>query len=121
MTQSNSARAAKQSGAAPTPAVKRPRATKKTAVVDAVPDGPSPRELRRRQRIEVGREQVLDAAENLFGFNGYSATSLEQVAKACEFSVGALYMFFNSKQELLEAVLDRRGIVVMAAMRNCLT
>jgi AcrR family transcriptional regulator len=126
MTQSNSARAAKQSGVAATPAVKRPRVTKKVdatvvdAVVDAGVDEPSPRELRRRQRIEVGREQVLDAAENLFGFNGYNATSLEQVAKACEFSVGALYMFFNSKQELLEAVLDRRGMVVMEAMRSCL-
>lgn len=124
MTQSNSARAARQSDGATsrqaTPAVKRQRAAKQQTAVQAVPDQPSPREQRRRQRIELGREQVLDTAENLFGFNGYNATSLEQVAKGCEFSVGALYMFFNSKQDLLQAVLDRRGKVQMDAMRSCL-
>jgi AcrR family transcriptional regulator len=125
MTQSDSARAARQPGGAASrkaiPAVKRPRAAKKHIAVESVPDQPSPRELRRRQRIELGREQVLDAAENLFGYNGYNATSLEQVAKGCEFSVGALYTFFSSKQDVLQAVLDRRGKVQMEAMRNCLT
>lgn len=124
MTQSNSARTARQSSGAAaekaTPGAKSQPEAKQRNAAESVPEQLSPRELRRRQRIELGREQVLDTAEHLFGFNGYNATSLEQVAKGCEFSVGALYMFFNSKQDLLQAVLDRRGEVQMEAMRGCL-
>lgn len=70
---------------------------------------PGPREARRRQRIEVGREQILDTAEELFGALGYRGTSLQQVAARCEFSVGALYLFFTNKEELFREVLTRRG------------
>nr|MDT0663585.1 TetR/AcrR family transcriptional regulator [Micromonospora sp. DSM 115978] len=79
----------------------------------------SPREIRRLQRIRVGREQILDAAEELFGRHGYRGTSLQQVAKRCEFSIGALYLFIDSKEELLRGVLDRRSVALMAEMRAC--
>ncbi|MBX6391370.1 MAG: TetR/AcrR family transcriptional regulator [Frankia sp.] len=80
----------------------------------------SPREIRRQQRLRIGREQILDAAEELFGRQGYRGTSLQQVAKRCEFSIGALYLFIDSKEELLRAVLDRRHSDLMAQMRACL-
>ena len=79
----------------------------------------SPREIRRLQRIRVGREQILDAAEELFGRHGYRGTSLQQVAKRCEFSIGALYLFIDSKEELLRGVLERRSVALMAEMRAC--
>ncbi len=87
----------------------------------SVPDtsGLSPREIRRIQRIKVGREQILDAAEELFGRSGYRGTSLQQVAKRCEFSIGALYLFIDSKEELLRGVLERRFVALMSEMRQC--
>jgi AcrR family transcriptional regulator len=66
------------------------------------------REQRRTRRVEMSREHILDVAEALFGDTGYQATSLEQVAGGSEFSVGALYTFFASKRDLLDAVLTRR-------------
>jgi AcrR family transcriptional regulator len=80
----------------------------------------SPREVRRQERLRVGREQILDAAEELFGRQGYRGTSLQQVAKRCEFSIGALYLFIDSKEELLRAVLRRRTAELMALMTHCL-
>ncbi|ONH31882.1 TetR/AcrR family transcriptional regulator [Pseudofrankia asymbiotica] len=80
----------------------------------------SPRELRRQERLRVGREQILDAAEELFGRQGYRGTSLQQVAKRCEFSIGALYLFIDSKEELLQAVLNRRTVDLMELMAACL-
>jgi AcrR family transcriptional regulator len=77
-----------------------------------------PRAQRRRRRIALGREQILDTAERLFGEQGYRSTSLQQVAEACEYSVGSLYQFFRGKQELLEAVLGRRGGELLGAMRQ---
>lgn len=72
------------------------------------PEG-SPREIRRRQRIELSREQLLDTAEELFSERGYHATGLKEVAERCEFSVGSIYQFFDSKDALYEEVLMRRG------------
>ena len=70
---------------------------------------PSPREIRRRQRIKLSREQILDTAEQLFSERGYHATGLKEVADRCEFSVGSIYQFFGSKDTLYEEVLMRRG------------
>ncbi|MFB9317919.1 TetR/AcrR family transcriptional regulator [Cryptosporangium minutisporangium] len=81
----------------------------------------SPRELRRQRRVAMSREQILDTAEDLFGNQGYRATSLQQVAERCEFSVGALYQFFSGKEELLQAVMYRRGGELFAVMREAIT
>jgi TetR/AcrR family transcriptional regulator len=76
----------------------------------------SPRELRRRQRIEMSREQILDNAERMFGAKGFHDTGLREIADACEFSVGSLYSFFANKQELFRAVLVRRADAEQQAM-----
>jgi AcrR family transcriptional regulator len=78
------------------------------------------REMRRSERLSLGREQILDAAERLFSSQGYHLTSIEQIAKASEFSAGAIYNFFESKQDILLAVLARRGPLELARMRGCL-
>jgi AcrR family transcriptional regulator len=74
-----------------------------------VEGAPSPREIRRRKRIELSREQILDTAEELFSERGYHATGLKEVADRCEFSVGSIYLLFDSKDALYEEVLMRRG------------
>jgi TetR/AcrR family transcriptional regulator len=76
----------------------------------------SPREIRRRQRMELCREQILDTAEELFSARGYYATGLKEVAERCEFSVGAIYQFFDSKETLYQEVLMRRGPDMRAEM-----
>ncbi|OAA27817.1 transcriptional regulator [Frankia sp. EI5c] len=73
--------------------------------------------LRRRQ-AELNREKVLDAAEELFGRNGFRETSLRQVAERCGMSVGALYLHLPNKEELLRAVIDRRGLALMSRIRS---
>jgi AcrR family transcriptional regulator len=78
----------------------------------------SPREARRQLRIELSREQILDTAEQLFGERGYHDTGLKDVAELCEFSVGSIYSFFESKDHLYEEVLMRRGRGQVAEMRR---
>jgi AcrR family transcriptional regulator len=78
----------------------------------------SPREARRQQRIDLSREQILDTAEQLFGQRGYHDTGLKEVAELCEFSVGSIYSFFDSKDHLYEEVLMRRGPAQLAEMRR---
>lgn len=51
--------------------------------------------------------QILDTAEELFSRSGYYSTSLKDVAEYCDFSVGAIYTYFTSKEDLYDAVLNR--------------
>lgn len=54
------------------------------------------------------REQILAAAVELFGEVGYRGTSLRDIAQRVGITHPGLLYHFNSKQELLSAVLARR-------------
>ena len=87
----------------------RPTATREPA---------SRREVRRRQAQQIGREQLLDAAEDLFSRRGFHDTSLREVARLAEFSVGSVYSFFESKDDLYRQVFIRRGDEFLAGLRT---
>jgi AcrR family transcriptional regulator len=61
------------------------------------------RRLRRAQR----REQILAAATTAFARNGFSATSLDDIATEAAITRVILYRHFDSKTDLYQAVLDR--------------
>jgi AcrR family transcriptional regulator len=54
------------------------------------------------------KEKLLDAAEYLFGENGYSATSLRQIIARAKANLASIHYHFGSKQELLEQVILRK-------------
>ena len=54
----------------------------------------------------AGRARILDVAAALFVEQGYDATSLRQIADAVGMKAGSLYYHFDSKGDLLTAVLD---------------
>jgi AcrR family transcriptional regulator len=63
------------------------------------------------------RERILDAAVELFGSKGYSATSVGEIEAAAGLvpRSGALYKHFASKRELLDAAVARRARVAERA------
>jgi AcrR family transcriptional regulator len=75
------------------------------------------REQRRRQHQDLGRNQLLDAAEEVFGRRGYHDTTLKEVAELAEFSVGSVYSFFENKDDLFLHVFRRRGDAFLEGMR----
>ncbi|MFJ8931531.1 TetR/AcrR family transcriptional regulator [Streptomyces sp. NPDC102364] len=66
----------------------------------------SPRALRIAQQGEETRAAAMDAAVELFGENGYHATSLKQIAQRAGVVQSALHHHFGSKPQLLLAVLE---------------
>ena len=52
-----------------------------------------------------GRHLILDAAARLFREQGYSATSLREIAGECGMKAGSLYYHFESKDEIVGEVL----------------
>jgi AcrR family transcriptional regulator len=56
----------------------------------------------------TARGRILDAALGLMSRHGASATSMRQLATACELNVATLYHYFPSKAHLLQAVIQER-------------
>lgn len=52
---------------------------------------------------------VLDSAARLFASKGYTATTMREIALACEMLPGSLYYHFAAKEDLLAEVY-RRGV-----------
>jgi TetR/AcrR family transcriptional regulator len=70
---------------------------------------PGRRAIRQQQRRELSRGQVLEAAEALFARKGFQETTVREVAELAEFSVGAVYSFFESKEEIFTQIIERRS------------
>lgn len=60
-----------------------------------------------KAEAEATREQILDAAEQMFFQNGVSRTTLEKIAVAAGVTRGAIYWHFDNKSALFSAMLDR--------------
>ncbi|MFT0801274.1 TetR/AcrR family transcriptional regulator [Bacillus swezeyi] len=48
---------------------------------------------------------MIETAIKLFAKKGYSSTSVQEIAKECQISKGAFYIYFKSKEALLLSVL----------------
>ncbi len=64
------------------------------------------------------QDRLLDAAIALFAEKGVLGASVEEICERAGFTRGAFYSNFDSKDELLIAVLERKGDEVLAAARQ---
>ena len=60
-----------------------------------------------RERLRH-REEVLEAAEVVFAEKGFHRSTMEDVAERAEFSIGTLYNYFSSKEELYRSLMEMR-------------
>jgi len=63
--------------------------------------------LTRKEREKIRhKEEILQAALNLFSSKGFHNVSMQDVASESEFAVGTLYNFFQSKEQLFTELLN---------------
>src|SRR3989304_2748951 len=55
---------------------------------------------RRVREKEARRQQILDAARELFFRRGFEQTTVEDIAEKTELSKGTIYIYFPSKEEI---------------------
>lgn len=68
----------------------------------------SPRTPEQNEEIrQQTRNQIIDVAFKLFANEGYAKTSIAAVAKKAGISKGLIYHYFDSKQDILEAIFDQ--------------
>ena len=68
---------------------------------------PPPGRLPRRQPPDVRREQILDAAARVLVERGLAATTMAEVAEAASVAKGTVYLYFESKADLLAGLRAR--------------
>ena len=61
---------------------------------------------RQAERSETSTAKVFKAALELFSTQGYGATSMRQIAEACDQSTGNLYHHFGSKEKIFQRLID---------------
>jgi AcrR family transcriptional regulator len=61
----------------------------------------------RSAKVVETRRRILDAAQELFLARGYGATTIESIAEQAHVSVPTVYVRFENKRFLLQALLDR--------------
>ena len=76
---------------------------------------------RRRKLPRAEREQqMFETAARIFGQRGYHATSMDEIAQACGVTKPMLYAYFESKEGLFLAVVDRIGTTLVGALEKLL-
>jgi AcrR family transcriptional regulator len=61
------------------------------------------------EEYEIRRNEILDAAQRLVYTKGYDQMSIQDLLDEVKISKGAFYHYFDSKQALLEALIERLG------------
>lgn len=72
----------------------------------------------RQRRSGDKRERILRAAVKVFARSGFHATRVSEVAKAAGVADGTIYLYFESKEELLVSLFEDRVDKLLAYMRE---
>lgn len=57
--------------------------------------------------LATRREQIAESALRLFRVRGYQNTAVREIAEAVGFSVGSLFNYFRSKEQILHFIYDQ--------------
>ncbi|WP_417471374.1 TetR/AcrR family transcriptional regulator [Maricaulis sp.] len=60
-----------------------------------------------RRRPEARPEEILEAALAVFGEQGFAAARVEDIARRAGLSKGTLYLYFPSKEAMLNALIEQ--------------
>ncbi|WP_126428936.1 TetR/AcrR family transcriptional regulator [Brevibacillus marinus] len=71
--------------------------------------------------IEKRREQIIEAAVDLFTHKGFHKTTTREIARASGFSIGTLYEYIESKEDVLYLVCDAIHAEVETRLREAIT
>ena len=61
---------------------------------------------RKAQERQARRRRIQEAARSVFSERGYAGASIELIARAAQLSVGAIYLYFRSKEDLYVSLIE---------------
>jgi len=73
---------------------------------------------RKEREKEQRRNDIIDAAEQVFFKKGIEFSTMEEVAEIAELSKGTLYLYFKSKEDLRFAIFQRGAAILNTIMKE---
>lgn len=64
------------------------------------------------------RNEILDAADELFGQKGFDGTSTNDILEKVGIARGTLYYHFKSKEDIMDALIERYSVRLLGAARE---
>jgi len=92
-----------------------------TTIKTATVDTEVPTQIKNPDLVRERRRQIIDSTVQLFIKHGYHKTTTRMIAKASNFSIGSLYEYVSSKEDLLYLVCKTIHEEVQTAVENALT
>jgi len=74
------------------------------------------KERKEREKLQR-RNDILDAAEQLFFKKGFETVTMDQIAKKAELAKGTLYLYFKTREDLHYAIVNR-GLGLLGSFIN---
>jgi AcrR family transcriptional regulator len=79
-----------------------------------------PTQIKNQELVRERRRQIVDATVHLFVEHGYHKTTTRMIAKAAGFSIGSLYEYVGSKEDVLYLVCEAIHTEVEKAVEEAL-
>ncbi|WP_312339345.1 TetR/AcrR family transcriptional regulator [Anaerospora hongkongensis] len=70
------------------------------------------------QDPQIRITEILDTAEQLFSDKGYRGTTISDIAKTMGTAQGMLYYYFKSKEDILEALINRHAASILSEAKD---
>lgn len=67
---------------------------------------------------EERRNEILDAADELFTMKGFDGTSTNDILEKVGIARGTLYYHFKSKEDLMDALIERYGVRILGTAQG---
>lgn len=94
--------------------------TRKKTDTAAVIDPEVPTQIKNPDLVREKRRHIIDSTVKLFIEHGYHKTTTRMIAKAANFSIGSLYEYVSSKEDLLYLVCHTIHEEVRAAVEQAM-
>ena len=72
------------------------------------------------EKIEERKTGIEDAAKELLIKQGFHATSMRDIAKSADISLGNVYNYFETKEAIFESIINRYLVVVDQKIKDIL-
>ncbi|MHB8061305.1 MAG: TetR/AcrR family transcriptional regulator [Ruminiclostridium sp.] len=70
------------------------------------------------KEAEERKNEILDAADELFGQKGFDGTSTNDILEKVGIARGTLYYHFKSKENIMDALIERYNVRILGAAQE---
>ena len=69
---------------------------------------------------QFNRDNILDAAKELFEQKGVEATTMDDIARHADYSKSTIYVYFKSKEDIYNSIVEDYMSILTGEIETCI-